>query len=65
MSSEQFTFFVLTHEGFTQTSRFMNRTEADREYDRLVAEQSTRPEGEYVAYYCASVGGLVNSWRAA
>lgn len=65
MENELFTFYVLTHESHTRTDRYMTRADADREFRLIVDRHSKTPEAEYVAYYCPSVGGLVNSWRAA
>lgn len=66
MENEKFTFLVLTHEGHRTEERYCNRKEADRYFDKLVtAPEQQGAVGLFVAYYCASVGGLVNSWSVA
>jgi hypothetical protein len=64
MENEMFTFVTCTHVGHSVEYRYLNRPEADRLYNTMVEREAASPEGEFVAYYCASVGGLVNSWRA-
>lgn len=61
MENELFTFFVLTHSGHSRFDTYMNRREADKHFDELVRQMHARADGLTVAYYCASVGGLVNS----
>lgn len=57
---EEFTFVVLRHSGHTVEKMYMTRAEADTRFTVLSAENYNTTEGVYVAYYCASVGGLVN-----
>jgi hypothetical protein len=64
MENEMFTFVVCTHEGHRVEHVYCNRSDADRKFDVLVAYQAEQPAGLFVAYYCPSVGGLVNSWSA-
>lgn len=60
MENETFTFVVCSHVGHTTEQRFMNRREADKHFDELVLRAQS-PDGLFVGYYCASVGGLVNA----
>lgn len=64
MENEKFTFLVLKHDGHSAVEHYCNRRQADLLFDKLVREQAASPAGDTVAYYCASVGGLVNSWHA-
>lgn len=61
MESELFTFVVLTHEGHSVEQRYFNRHDADKHFDKKCDEMHASPVGLAVAYYAASVGGLVNS----
>lgn len=61
MENEMFTFLVLTHEGHSTEQKFCNRREADKYFDTLSLASSNSSVGLYVAYYCGSVGGLVNA----
>jgi len=60
MENELFTFVVLTHGGHSTEQRFFNRSDADRHFNELVRLMHASPVGLTVAYYSASVGGLVN-----
>lgn len=64
MEQEKFTFVTLTHSGHRLEERYMTRAEANARFDFMVAAEERSPEGLAVAYYCASVGGLVNAWSA-
>lgn len=64
MEQELFTFVVLTHEGHSTEHRYCNRRDADKHFDELSRQMHASSVGLYVAYYCPSVGGLVNSCMA-
>lgn len=64
MESEAYTFVVCSHVGHSVESRYFNRHDADKHFNELVRQMHTSPEGLHVAYYCASVGGLVNAATA-
>jgi hypothetical protein len=64
MENEMFTFVVCTHLGHAVEHIYCNRQDANRKFDGLVASHAAHPEGLFVAYYCPSVGGLVNAWSA-
>lgn len=59
--TENFTFVVCSHTGHSVENRFFNRVEADVHFNQLVGLMQGNPNGMFVAYYCASVGGLVNA----
>lgn len=63
MENETFTFVICTHEGHRVEHVYCNRKDADRKFDVLVAIEAESPGGLFVAYYCASIGGLVNAWN--
>lgn len=63
MENEMFTFVVCTHVGHNVEYVYCNRVEADKKFDRLVCGEKNKTSGLFVAYYCASVGGLVNAWN--
>jgi hypothetical protein len=65
MENEMFTFVVCNHFAHSTESVYCTRHEANRKFDRLCAATEKQPEGDYVAYYAASVGGLINSYRKA
>lgn len=65
MRKEAFTFLVCSTVGHFEQTYYFTRPEADEMFDKLSAAVEKSPEGEYVAFYCASVGGLVNSYRKA
>lgn len=60
MESEMFTFVQCSHVGHSVEQRYLSRRDADRYFDKLVADLHPQ-EGMFVAYYCGSVGGLVNA----
>lgn len=64
MEQEKFTFVVLSHEGHSTEDRYCNRRDADKHFAELSRQMHASPVGLYVAYYCASVGGLVNACAA-
>lgn len=63
MENELFTFVQCSHVGHAVEQRYFNRREADKHFDTLVAALHPQ-EGLFVAYYCGSVGGLVNAHYA-
>lgn len=64
MENEMFTFVTCTHLGHQVEQQYCNRYDADKHFNELVAGMSAAT-GLFVAYYCASVGGLVNAHYAA
>jgi hypothetical protein len=64
MENEKFTFVVLSHEGHYAEDLYCNRRDADKHFNELCRQMHAKPSGLYVAYYCASVGGLVNACAA-
>lgn len=64
MENEMFTFVVCSHEGHSVEYHYCSRYDADKKFCALSSREAASTIGDYVAYYCASVGGLVNSWRA-
>lgn len=58
--NEVYTFVVLTHGGHQVGNVYCNRREADANFNALCADAEKTTAGLSVAYYCASVGGLVN-----
>jgi hypothetical protein len=63
MENEMFTFVTCSHLGHCVEYRYFTRKDADRLFDKLVSDLSP-VTGLFVAYYCASVGGLVNAHYA-
>jgi len=63
MENELFTFVLLAHEGHVVENLFLSRHDADKKFDALT-KCGTEDNLVAVAYYCASVGGLVNAWHA-
>lgn len=61
MENEMFTFVLLTHTGHSVEQQYFNRRDADKRFNDLVNKSVASPDGLAVAYYCASVGGLVNA----
>lgn len=59
MENEMFTFVTCTSFGHSVEYHYCSRKDADTHFDNLVAQ--TNPATLYVAYYCATVGGLVNA----
>jgi hypothetical protein len=63
MANEMFTFVTLFHDGHRVEQTYSTRAEADAWFNKLIDLPPS--EGALViAYYCASVGGLVNCWRS-
>lgn len=60
MGNEIFTFVICSHLGHSVEQQYCNRRDADDHFERLVAEMDV-VTGLFVAYYCASAGGLVNA----
>ena len=58
--NEMFTFVVCTSFGHTVSYLYCSRAEADTHFDDLIEDTC---DVQFVAYYVASVGGLVNSWH--
>lgn len=56
MDYEPFTFVTLTSSGHNVETLYLLRADADKRFDHLASIAGTIA----VAYYCASVGGLVN-----
>lgn len=63
MDNEMFTFVQCSHAGHQVEYRYFTRREADKHFDKLVGDLHPQ-EGLFVAYYCGSVGGLVNAHYA-
>lgn len=61
MENEMFTFVTLGHKGHTVENLFLSRHDADKLF-KVLCESAT-DNVVTVAYYCASVGGLVNAWH--
>lgn len=74
--TEEFTFVRLSARGYTIEKRFMIRRFADKLFDEMISaaiahatpspvrDVETADTVSVIAYYCASVGGQVNEWRA-
>lgn len=62
MENEAFTFVVCSHTGHSVETVYGSRKEAERKFNSMCAFADDSPAGNVVAYYCASVGGLVNSY---
>lgn len=63
MENEMFTFVTCSHLGHNVEYQYCSRRDADKHFDKLVADMAVAT-GLFVAYYCASVGGLVNAHYA-
>jgi hypothetical protein len=61
MEIEKFTFVVCSDFGHTTEERYSSREDADKHFGELseIAHRGTTVR--FIAYYCASVGGLVNA----
>lgn len=60
MDSEKFEFVLLTDFGHRVEHFYGTRAEADKKFDYL--SNIAKADGVFcIAYYCASVGGLVNA----
>jgi hypothetical protein len=60
---EMFTFVTCSHIGHGVEHRYFSRREADTYFNHIVANLSAST-GLFVAYYCATSGGLVNAHYA-
>lgn len=60
MENEMFTLVVCTSFSHVVETRYCSRSRADSYFDDLIEGTD---DVQFVAYYCASVGGLVNSWH--
>lgn len=59
---EEFTFVTCSDTAHAVEKRYMKRRDADLFFDRIT--QHMIKGDVFVAYYCASVGGLVNAHYA-
>ena len=62
MEHELFTFVACTDLGHVVESRICTRKHADHHFDEMIEHTDGV---KFVAYYCGSVGGLINSWYLA
>jgi hypothetical protein len=64
MENEMYTFVMCSHVGHQVEHFYCNRKDADKHFDTLVAGMGGVTTALFVAYYCPSVGGLVNAHYA-